>query len=185
MSAAKIAIRKRLSPFKNERPAGTAVDTIVLHSMHCPVGEDIFCPNTCIEWFSKCEVSSHYMIDRTGVIWQLVEDDSRAWHAGKSKMPDGRENVNDFSIGIELIASKDSGYEAAQMESLVELCKKLKQDYEIKFILGHKDVAIDRDLAAETTEHTSENDFISLAKSGSEPKTDPWGFDWESFLIKI
>ncbi len=57
------------------------------------------------------EVSSHYLIPETSDnsyrkseldIYQLVDETNRAWHAGKSKWEDG-ENINDQSIGIELV----------------------------------------------------------------------------------
>ena len=47
---------------------------------------------------SKFKVSSHYIIDRDGKIYQLVEDLKIAWHAGKSKW-DKFNNLNEFSIG--------------------------------------------------------------------------------------
>jgi len=46
--------------------------------------------------------SAHLVIDRDGYITQLVAFDIPAWHAGQSVW-NGRKNVNDFSIGIELI----------------------------------------------------------------------------------
>jgi N-acetyl-anhydromuramyl-L-alanine amidase AmpD len=57
------------------------------------------------------EVSSHYLIPETNDdsyrkseldIYQLVDETDRAWHAGKSRWEDG-ENINDQSIGIELV----------------------------------------------------------------------------------
>ena len=46
--------------------------------------------------------SAHLVIDRDGVITQLVPFDTTAWHAGRSAW-DGRTNLNKFSIGIELV----------------------------------------------------------------------------------
>ncbi len=48
------------------------------------------------------KVSAHLLIARNGYIWQMVDFNTQAWHAGKSKLGD-RENVNRFSIGIELV----------------------------------------------------------------------------------
>ena len=50
----------------------------------------------------KSQVSCHYLISREGKIFQLVKDDRVAWHAGKSKW-ENFENINDKSIGIELV----------------------------------------------------------------------------------
>lgn len=47
------------------------------------------------------KASAHLVIGRDGSITQLVDFNKRAWHAGISHW-DGRDNVNAFSIGIEL-----------------------------------------------------------------------------------
>ena len=55
----------------------------------------------------KHKVSSHYFIDRSGIVSQLVMDHNVAWHAGESFW--GRDkNLNQNSIGIEL---QNKGYE--------------------------------------------------------------------------
>ena len=94
----------------------------------------------------RYKVSCHYLIDRKGKIFQMVEDNKIAWHAGKSKWQK-LNNLNDSSIGIEL-ANKGHryGYQAftkSQIKKLIQLCKNLKKKYMIKnkFILGHSDVA--------------------------------------------
>lgn len=50
-----------------------------------------------IQWFQnpKSQVSSHYMLDRAGKIYQFVKDEDRAWHAV---------GANHDSIGIEFCA---------------------------------------------------------------------------------
>ena len=95
---------------------------------------------------SKSKVSSHYIIDRGGKIYQLVEDLKIAWHAGKSKW--GKfNNLNEFSIGIELQnKGHNLGYQnfsKKQIRSLINLGKKLKINYKIKSknFLGHSDIA--------------------------------------------
>src|SRR5262245_584123 len=81
----------------DDRPAGTEVDTVVLHATVLNTLEDV------IRHFAdpSAKVSAHYTIDRDGTLVSHVPETKRAWHAGKSKMKDGREAVNDFSIGIE------------------------------------------------------------------------------------
>ena len=46
-------------------------------------------------------VSAHLVIARSGQILQLLPFNVKAWHAGYSSL-EGRQNVNNFSIGIEL-----------------------------------------------------------------------------------
>ena len=50
---------------------------------------------------SQSKVSSHYLINRDGKIWQLVDENMTAWHAGVSEWL-GEKNLNHSSIGIEL-----------------------------------------------------------------------------------
>ena len=95
---------------------------------------------------TKHQVSCHYLISREGKIFQMVEDNRVAWHAGKSKW--GKlENLNDKSIGIELVNKGHKfGYQKfsrKQISALVKLCTQLKRKYKIKnrFILGHSDIA--------------------------------------------
>lgn len=130
------------------------IDTIVLHSSYNRAGEDPYSVSGVIQEYKDYGVSAHYLIDRAGIIYRLVEDKNIAYHAGASRMSDGRKNVNDFSIGIEMINTLDGQYTPAQYESVNNLVAHLKKQYPIKFIVGHNDIAPDR-------------------------KTDPWNFDWK------
>ncbi len=95
---------------------------------------------------SKSKVSCHYLINRKGKIFNMVNDQNIAWHAGKS-MWQKYSNLNKNSIGIELVnRGHKYGYQnftRKQINALVKLCKKLKRKYRIKnrFILGHSDIA--------------------------------------------
>ena len=94
----------------------------------------------------RSKVSSHYLINRNGKIFKLVEEFHVAWHAGKS-MWKKYKNLNENSIGIELVNKGHRyGYQNStkkQTNALLKLCKKLKRKYKIKnkSILGHSDVA--------------------------------------------
>jgi hypothetical protein len=93
------------------------------------------------------KVSSHYAIDRDGAVYQLVDDLDVAWHAGKSKMPDGRNyrgSCNEFSIGIELFGGNWIDFTDAQYDSLVDLTKQICSNYrgiKKKTIVGHDTIA--------------------------------------------
>ena len=99
----------------------------------------------------KSEVSAHYFINEEGHIFQLVDDDNIAWHAGVSKWLK-RKNLNDTSIGIELVnPGHQHGYKifsAKQYESLEQLIKLLFSKYNIKkdWVLAHSDIAPSRKL---------------------------------------
>jgi N-acetylmuramoyl-L-alanine amidase len=74
----------------------------------------------------------------------MVKDEDRAWHAGKSEWR-GVPNVNDYSLGIELVNLNDGQdpYPEAQYRSLVKLCQALTHKYSIptEDIVGHYHVS--------------------------------------------
>ena len=49
----------------------------------------------------SAKVSSHYVVDEHGKIFQLVPEALRAWHAGVSSW-EGERDINSRSIGIEI-----------------------------------------------------------------------------------
>ena len=91
---------------------------------------------------TKSKVSCHYLINRKGLVFQMVKDNKVAWHAGKSKWKAFR-NLNENSIGIELVnKGHEFGYQnfsENQIKNLVDLCKFLKKKYKIneENFLGH------------------------------------------------
>tara|TARA_X000000368_G_scaffold175298_1_gene138241 strand:+ start:1978 stop:2511 length:534 start_codon:yes stop_codon:yes gene_type:complete len=74
------------------------------------------------------KVSSHFLIERTGVLKQFVSTEDRAWHAGESSFK-GEDNCNDFSIGIELEGTEYSEFEKAQYSQLIKLTQTLMKKY--------------------------------------------------------
>ena len=145
--------RRLESPNFGPRPAGVAIDLIVVHSISLPPGEyggqqvqQLF-TNT-LDWdahpyFKQIEgmqVSSHFYIRRNGELWQFVGCDDRAWHAGQSCYR-GRDNCNDDSIGIELEGLEGGAFEPAQYETLAGLCAAIAQRYPIAHVAGHEHIA--------------------------------------------
>jgi N-acetylmuramoyl-L-alanine amidase len=94
-----------------------------------------------LQWLTAKEsrVSAHLWIAKTGVIWQLLPFNIKAWHAGVSEY-DGRSNVNDFSIGIENQGIGDEWPEA-QIQANIGVIKALYAAYNIADCVGHEDVA--------------------------------------------
>lgn len=88
------------------------------------------------------EVSSHYLIGRDGTLYQLVDEERRAWHAGASNWG-GHTDLNSASIGIELDNTGAEPYPEAQIITLLDLLKSLQERYKIPAgnFLGHGDVA--------------------------------------------
>jgi len=85
-------------------------------------------------------VSSHFYVRRGGQLWQFVSCDQRAWHAGTSHWR-GRDNCNDFSVGIELEGLEGDEFEPAQYEAVASLCAALAQHYPVQAVAGHEHVA--------------------------------------------
>jgi N-acetyl-anhydromuramyl-L-alanine amidase AmpD len=55
--------------------------------------------------------------------------------------PEFRRGVNDFSLGIELIATAESGYTDEQYDSCACLCSELEKRHGIAHFVGHQDIA--------------------------------------------
>ncbi len=88
------------------------------------------------------QVSAHYIIGRTGERYQLVDEASRAWHAGESWWG-GNTDLNSASIGVELDNTGDEEFTEAQITELLLLLDELRSRYRIptENILGHGDIA--------------------------------------------
>lgn len=150
------AARPCVSPNHGPRPLGTAIDLVVLHSISLPPGE--FGGDAIERLFTNrldpdahpsfaalrgLEVSAHFVVRRDGELIQYVSTDRRAWHAGRSQWG-GRDNCNDFSIGIELEGLEGLSFEAAQYAVLATLLRALRRRYPIRHVVGHEHVAPDR-----------------------------------------
>jgi AmpD protein len=158
------------SPNCDARPAGTAIELLVIHSISLPAGR--YGGSAVIELFQNrldCDadpsfadlaglrVSSHFLVRRDGALCQFVSCQSRAWHAGVSRYG-ARAGCNDFSIGIELEGIDSAAFEARQYETLSHLVPALCARYPLADVAAHSDIAPGR-------------------------KTDPGPyFDWPRFL---
>lgn len=148
--------RHLTSPNFGARPEGSPIDLIVLHSISLPPGHyggdevQRFFTNQ-LDWEShpyfqqirNTQVSAHFYIRRNGELWQFVSTLQRAWHAGKSSYQ-GRDNCNDYSIGIELEGLEGDMFEDAQYESLAALCAAIGQRHTTVHVAGHEHITPDR-----------------------------------------
>jgi AmpD protein len=105
----------------------------------------------CLDWeehpfFTEirgAEVSAHLLIKRCGEVLQFVNLCDRAWHAGQSCF-EGRDNCNDFSIGIELEGTDDDPYTDQQYQALVGVTLAVLGQFPgitASRIVGHSDIA--------------------------------------------
>ena len=164
------------SPHYSERINDYDIRLIVIHCISLPPKiygnsyiEDFFCNKLNTndhEYFREIKdlkVSSHFLIKRDGEITQFVSILDRAWHAGVSSF-EGKEDCNDYSIGIELEGTDVDSFEENQYESLVSLTSILMSELPritLDRIVGHSDIAPGR-------------------------KSDPGkGFDWDKFKDRI
>eukprot|EP01016_Furgasonia_blochmanni_P016916 TRINITY_DN19887_c0_g1_i1.p1 TRINITY_DN19887_c0_g1~~TRINITY_DN19887_c0_g1_i1.p1 ORF type:complete len:327 (+),score=48.39 TRINITY_DN19887_c0_g1_i1:169-1149(+) len=121
-----------------------------------------------IQLYVQDGVSSHYLVDREGTIYSLVDEKRRAWHAGQGDLPyppHYHNNMNHHSIGIEMLGIstfndmkifmdkaaydqidiKDIGYTDAQYEAVTWLVHDISKRYNIPFdrcqYIGHDEWA--------------------------------------------
>jgi N-acetyl-anhydromuramoyl-L-alanine amidase len=163
------------SPNCSERPEGTEISLLVIHNISLPPGQfggpwisDLFCnqlsPDFHPYFVEVCElrVSSHLLIRRDGSVLQYVPFDRKAWHAGRSSFQ-GRDECNEYSIGIELEGSDFTPFTDYQYERLQQVTGLLLDRYPAitpERITGHSHIAPGR-------------------------KTDPGPhFDWPRYLAK-
>lgn len=148
-----IGINKKLVTWGFENSDKREVDTIILHTSYNALGGDKYDLEKVILEYREYGVSPHYVIDREGEINQLVKEKDIAYHAGESQLPDGRTGVNKFSIGIEILNDKEDKFTQKQYQSINKVINNLKNNYDIKYVLGHNQISPGR-------------------------KTDPWNIDW-------
>ena len=141
------------SPNCDARPPGAAVDLLVLHNISLPAGKfggphiaDLFTnrvdfhADPSFADLRGLEVSAHFLVRRDGRVIQFVSCNDRAWHAGVSQF-DGRDQCNDFSVGIEIEGSDFVAFSPAQYESVAALTLALLEHYPLAGIQGHEHVA--------------------------------------------
>ncbi len=155
----KIDRSKKFTEFFEKKNEARKIDFLVLHHVEANSLE------RAIEQFKEHQVSSHFLIDESGKIFELVDENDVAYHAGISFWR-GCDGLNKNSIGIEFINSTPltKKFEAAQMQAGVELCKYLIAKYEIEArnVVGHSDVA-----------YKKENGFLNRKQDPSHL------FDWQ------
>ena len=164
------------SPNFNDRPIDEDISLLVIHSISLPpkkyntdhierffLNELDFSSHDFYKNIDGMKVSAHVLIKRNGKIIQFVPFNKRAWHAGVSSYK-GKNDCNNFSIGIELEGSDDDIFEDIQYEQLSLITSLLITEYDLitkDNIKGHSDIAPER-------------------------KTDPGVlFDWDRYLTNV
>lgn len=138
MSLVKINKDKRFLQFFAEVKENRKIDFLVLHHIEANNLDHA------ITQLVEHEVSSHFIIDEEGAIYELVAANNIAYHAGISFW-NGVDGLNQHSIGIEFV-TKDAfrdGYRHKQMQAGAKLCQALIAQYRImpQNIVAHSDIA--------------------------------------------
>lgn len=130
-------------PSPNHEPRlGDGIDILLLHYTGMGTAASA-CAWLC-DPVSK--VSSHYLVDEAGVVFRLVDEEARAWHAGVSYWA-GETDINSRSIGIEIHnLGHESGcppFPDVQIDAVIELAQGILKRHPIPpyRILAHSDVA--------------------------------------------
>jgi len=130
------------SPSPNHDERGGPADILLLHYTGMKDGA------AAVWWLCNPDsrVSSHYFVGEDGAVIRMVEEDRRAWHAGRSHWA-GETDINARSIGIEIHnPGHEHGYRPfpePQIEAVTALCREILDRHAIApyRVLGHSDVA--------------------------------------------
>lgn len=165
------------SPNADERPGGE-ISLVVLHAISLPPGQfgsdaiEALFTNRLVPddhpFFANIaslRVSAHFLIRREGECVQFVDTQRRAWHAGRSRWWDARQQairqaLNDFSLGIELEGDDTTPFTKAQYATLAQLVAWLMARYP----------------SLDSTRITSHANVAPLRKTDPGP-----AFDWAYF----
>jgi len=166
------------SPNFGDRRDGQTPDLIVLHftaMASAKAALDRLCD-------PAAEVSAHYLIGGDGCVFQMVQEDQRAWHAGAGEWR-GRADVNSRSIGIELDNTGRHPFSEPQMAALEQLLTKIMARWSIppEGVIGHSDMAPGR-----KSDPGLHFDWARLARQGmaAQGGTDPGPADPDPALFR-
>jgi len=137
--------QERPSPNHDRRAPGKPVDILLLHYTGMTSGE------AALKWLADpaAKVSSHYFVGEDGRIARMVDEERRAWHAGRSFWA-GETDINSRSIGIEIAnPGHEFGYRPfpdGEIRAVIALCRDILARHAIppERVLAHSDVAPSR-----------------------------------------
>ena len=110
------------SPRNKERPLRKATTLIVLHTTEAHAKSSL---NKLSE-----RGEAHYCVVEDGTVYRIIDRDREAFHAGRS-MWQGKEDCDEFSIGIEVVGHHDQAVTLLQLAALKELIARLKRMYSV------------------------------------------------------
>ncbi|MBU6338875.1 MAG: N-acetylmuramoyl-L-alanine amidase [Rickettsiales bacterium] len=142
MSDLKINKSKKFDNFFDKIDQKRKIDFLVLHHVGATSSDHA------VEQFKTHQVSSHFLIDEKGEVFELVDENDISYHAGVSFWS-GCDGLNKNSIGVEFINKLpfEKNFESLQMQAGVALCDYLIKKYQINLqnVVGHSDIAYNRE----------------------------------------
>ena len=134
----------RTFPSPNHGERLRPISALILHYTGMPT------PDGALELLCSdlSEVSAHYFVQENGEVLQLLPEDRRAWHAGKSYWA-GETDMNSASIGVEIVHPGHSDprpFPDAQMDAVASLARDIceRRAIQPERVLAHSDIAISR-----------------------------------------
>ncbi len=127
-------IVSQYSPRNKERKKRPRTEFIILHTTEGPKAGSLK------KVWQRGE--AHYLVDCNGRVYRIIHRSRIAYHAGRS-MWNGRLNLDESSIGIEIVGYHNRDLTSAQYAALKELIAELQRIYKIpdKKVLTHSMVA--------------------------------------------
>ena len=122
------------SPRNPERRIRKATTLVVLHTTEAHAKSSL---NKLSE-----RGEAHYCVVEDGTVYRIIDKDREAYHAGRS-MWNGKEDCDEYTIGIEVVGHHDKPVTAKQIQAINELVATLQKTYKLKDhqVICHSHVA--------------------------------------------
>ena len=182
-----LAEKMYLQPFEDfSRKRKENPEFVMVHFTSAVVlsKEDPYNMDTVRSIFVDYKVSVHYIIDRDGTVSCYIPEDLVAYHAGYGTWKDDakfQDNLNEYSIGIELVA-------IGSREDMAQYLTEAEYDALSPELIGYADAQYDalRDLVRDICARNQipmDREHIIGHEEYSPKKTDPGElFDWDRLL---
>ena len=134
------------SPRNNELCLRRSTTLIVLHTTEAPAKSSLN---------KLCERGeAHYCVVEDGTVYRMIDHEREAFHAGRS-MWHGKEDCDEFSIGIAVVGRYNQAVTLQQLDALKELINRLKSIYSVtdERVVCHAHVAYGAPNAWYKTKH--------------------------------
>ena len=130
-----VSVNKRYrSALNPDRPVRKSTELIVLHTTEAPAKSSLR--------HTSERGLCHYCVVEDGTVYQIVDRHRVAFHAGCS-MWNGKEEVDEFSVGIECVGYHDKAMPKKQLDAIRTLVEELQKIYGIPDdrVVTHSQVA--------------------------------------------